>query len=81
MKITYDKEIDAMYIYFKKEKISKTVPMGDDFIIDIDKNKNIVGLEILNASRHIKDKESDKKEISRVFIGNKSFALAGSAAG
>lgn len=78
MKITYDKEVDAMYIYFKKEKISETVPIGEDFIIDIDKNKNIVGLEILNASRHIKDKESSKKEIPHISIGSRSVALAGS---
>lgn len=72
MKITYDKEIDAMYIYFKKGKVAKTLSVGADFITDVDAKGNIIGLEILNASHHI----DGKREHSRISIGNKSFSLA-----
>ena len=72
MKITYDKGVDAMYIYFKKGKVAKTFTMGGDFITDIDMKGNVIGLEILNASHHI----DEKKERSQITIGNKSFSLS-----
>lgn len=53
MKTTYDKEIDAMYIYLKKTKIFKTVPVTQDIIIDLDKEGGIVGIEVLDASKHV----------------------------
>ena len=37
MKITYDKQADAIYIYFQKGKVKKTVAMSDDFIEHIRK--------------------------------------------
>ena len=50
MKITYDKVAGAMYIYFKKGKIVKTLPINQYINIDLDKNEKIVGVELLNAS-------------------------------
>jgi len=35
MKITYDKEANAAYIYIRKfQKVSRTVPVTNDVIID-----------------------------------------------
>ncbi|MDD5050218.1 MAG: DUF2283 domain-containing protein [Candidatus Pacebacteria bacterium] len=53
MKITYDKLADAMYIYFRKGKIKKTVEMNRNFIADMDTKGNVLGLEILNASSQL----------------------------
>lgn len=53
MKITYDKIADAMYIYFKKAKIFKTVKMDDGFLVDTDEKGKTIGIEILGASSQI----------------------------
>ncbi len=55
MKITYDKEADAAYIYLK-DKISKgevksTVSMNENIVLDFDSNKKLIGIEILSASK------------------------------
>lgn len=53
MKIQYDKLADAMYIYFRKAKVSKTIKMKDRLIVDVDKVGKIIGLEILGVSTQI----------------------------
>ena len=55
MEITYDKQADAMYIYFQKgKKPARTVELADLLIADLDKSGHIVGVEILDASRQVK---------------------------
>lgn len=71
MKITYDKEVDAMYVYFRKGRISKTLEIGANFLADLDSRGNILGMEILNASKYI----SERREKPRISIGSKSFSL------
>lgn len=56
MKIEYDKIADAMYIYFKKAKIYKTVKMQDRLVVDIDREGNIIGMEVLEASSQLPQK-------------------------
>ncbi len=57
MKLEYDKEVDAAYIYIKypiKEgEAEKTIELNDDLIVDFDKNDKLIGIEILNASKVI----------------------------
>ncbi len=48
MKITYDKEAEAAYIYFSEEKSFKTVRLNDQVLIDVDKAGKPVGVEILD---------------------------------
>lgn len=52
MKITYDKKIDAMYIYLttKKYKITNTREITPGAMADY-AGDNLVGIEILNASK------------------------------
>ena len=57
MKMNYDKIADALYIYLNKGKVFKTVKMADRMIVDTDKDGNIVGIEILDASHQIKQKK------------------------
>ena len=52
MKINYDKEIDAKYICFKKVKVAKTHEKKEWLLFDYDKNGEIIGIEILNATKH-----------------------------
>lgn len=51
MKTTYDKTTDAMYIYLKKGQISRTIPLSDQIIIDLDKKGILLGIEILDAKK------------------------------
>jgi uncharacterized protein YuzE len=51
MWLDYDKEVDVLYMSFRKPQRAKdTIEMGDDILIRKD-GKDIVGLTILNASR------------------------------
>ena len=47
MKITYDPDADAMYIYLKEGKSFKTKEVDDNTILDYDKEGNVIGIEIL----------------------------------
>lgn len=52
MKISYDKKVDAMYIYLtsKKKKITDTRELDDGWIADY-AGDELVGIEILDASK------------------------------
>jgi uncharacterized protein YuzE len=53
MEISYDKKADAMYIEFRKGEFSKNKKIDDFTVIDMDKDDNILGIELLNASKRI----------------------------
>jgi uncharacterized protein YuzE len=50
MKIRYDKETDIIYIRFSDAKIIESDEAKPGIILDYDKNGNIAGIEVLNAS-------------------------------
>ncbi|MFH1978108.1 MAG: DUF2283 domain-containing protein [Candidatus Aenigmatarchaeota archaeon] len=60
MKMTYDKEVDAAYIYLKdtikKGEVKSTQTMNENIILDFDKDKKLIGIEILSASKVIPKK-------------------------
>lgn len=48
----YDPEADAAYIRVRrKAKIYETAEINRDVLADLDKNKKLIGIEILNFSR------------------------------
>ena len=55
MKFTYDKEVDAAYIYFihplKAGQARNTVTMNDSINLDFDSKGKLLGIEILAASK------------------------------
>ena len=55
MKITYDPEVDAAYIYFtEKEPLEvTTIRLTEDIAVDLGPGEEIVGIEVLDASRHL----------------------------
>ena len=60
MEITFDKEANALYIEFSKGEFAANKKIDDDTIIDLDKDENILGIELLNVSKRIsKDFLSD----------------------
>lgn len=54
MRITYDPEPDAAYFYLK-EGVSQvtTVRITEDFAVDLGPGEELVGLEVLFASKHL----------------------------
>ena len=57
MKITYDKEADAVYIKFQDGKFVKNQEVSDGIILDIGPKGIILGLEILDARSRLKSKK------------------------
>ena len=51
MKITYDKEADAMYIYLNDKEVVKTVKVSNKVLVDLDVDGNLRGIEVLFVSK------------------------------
>lgn len=62
MQITYDEEVDALYISFKAAKQVGTKRIDDDIAFDYNGEGKIAGIEVLDASRRIAG--IDKKNFS-----------------
>jgi uncharacterized protein YuzE len=52
MWLNYDADADVIYLHFEKEPISNHSEMRDDGIILDYRGKELVGLTILEASKH-----------------------------
>jgi uncharacterized protein YuzE len=52
VKVEYDRESDILYIKFKESKIADTKMLSEDAYIDLDKDGNLVGIEIWKASQN-----------------------------
>ena len=50
-KISYDKLAKALYIKMSKNKVFKTKEITPNFIVDVDRKGNVVGVEILNTTQ------------------------------
>ena len=55
MKVKYDQEVDVLTIQLSNVPIEESDQDKPGVILDYDKDGNIVGLEILNASKRIEN--------------------------
>ena len=55
MKITYDPEVDVNRIIFSSAPIEESDEEKPGVIFDFDKNGNVVGMEILDASKRMEN--------------------------
>lgn len=53
MEVEYDIKSDSKYIRLMKGKVSSTNKIKDWLFHDIDKNGEVIGIEVLNASKHL----------------------------
>ncbi|OGA94668.1 MAG: hypothetical protein A3G27_14025 [Betaproteobacteria bacterium RIFCSPLOWO2_12_FULL_66_14] len=54
MKITYDHEVDALYIRFKDTTVT-TKHLADGIAADYDAEGKLAGIEILDATKRLDD--------------------------
>ncbi len=52
MKVNYDREVDVLRILLSDRQIVESDETRADVILDYDADGNVVGMEILNASKH-----------------------------
>lgn len=50
MQFIYDKEADAIAIWFKDVSPCRTIDLTDDIFMDVDENGKLAGIEVLHAS-------------------------------
>ena len=58
MKITYDPEVDVLRLIFSSAVIEESDEEKPGIILDFDKDGNVVGMEILDASRRMENPRS-----------------------
>ena len=59
MKVTYDPEVDVLRIIFKPDvEVDESDEDKPGIILDYDSNGDIIGLEILDASKRIENPRS-----------------------
>jgi excisionase family DNA binding protein len=52
MKITYDPEVDALYISFSNGSRDKQQPITDEMTLDLSADGSVLGVEILDATQN-----------------------------
>ena len=62
MKITYDREVDALYIRFKETTVT-TKHLAEGIAADYDTDGNLAGIEILDAVKRLGDPHIFKQVI------------------
>ena len=61
MKIKYDRDVDAIYIdIIEGKKSVKTILLSEDVALDFSGNEELVGIEILDASKVLGSKSNAK---------------------
>ncbi len=64
MKVIYDRQADVLDIVFSDVAIEESDEDKPGVILDYDKDGNIVGLEVLDASKHVDDPHSVEYAVS-----------------
>jgi uncharacterized protein YuzE len=57
LRIEYDKEADALYIQLREVSVNDNIDIEEGVTIDLDEEKHIVGIEILDASKKLSLKD------------------------
>lgn len=66
MKIEYDPDADALYIQVREAEVGDNIDIEDGVSVDVDADKHIVGLEILDASKRLTASELSNIVIQRL---------------
>lgn len=53
--VHYDRNADAAYIRFSEDKVLESEEVSEGVVLDYDADGRIVGMEVLDASRHLSE--------------------------
>lgn len=57
MKIEYDREADALYIELREANVEDSIDIEEGVTVDLDGQRHIVGIEILDVSKRLSLKD------------------------
>ena len=66
MKINYDPEADALYIYLLEVQAIESEEIAPDIIVDFCEDGKVIGIEILNVSKHLRE----ISDLSKIRVAN-----------
>lgn len=69
MKLRYDKETDTLVITLRNNEIDETEEIRTGVLADLDRDGNLVSLEVLNASKKV-------DSINELIYGSNVLALS-----
>ncbi|MCD4829213.1 MAG: DUF2283 domain-containing protein [Candidatus Cloacimonetes bacterium] len=69
MKIQIDRKADALYFRLREGTIIESEEVRPGFILDFDEKGDVIGIEVLDASKHM-----NADEISSVTVQNVNLA-------
>ncbi len=64
MKVRYDKQVDVLYITFSEKKVKESDEDKPGIILDYAQDGSIVGIEILDASKKMKQPAKVEYEVA-----------------
>ncbi|GFP20248.1 hypothetical protein HKBW3S42_00294 [Candidatus Hakubella thermalkaliphila] len=70
MRVRYDEQVDILYIRIKETPYYESDEIREGIIMDYDKDGNVIGIEILDASEYLAPDElaTVKFDISRAIV-------------
>ena len=74
MKVSYDKEVDSLYIELSTQKPDGVIEIEEGINIDITSDGNIIGIELIGATKKIPLDSFLKYEIDGESIGLMAMA-------
>lgn len=64
MKATYDEQADSLWIRWNEQPIEESDEVAPGIILDYDSCGNVVGVEVVNASKKIKRSSGERLAIT-----------------
>lgn len=68
-KFSYDKKNDDLFLFNPKSKSKGSVELGD-FVLDFNNKKELVGIQIMNASKLLKDIVAENMSTIKQVLNN-----------
>ena len=75
MRVTYDRDADAMYIYLTEKVVAKTVTVSSRVMVDLDEDGNLRGVEVLFASKLFSDTDFSHIHLELPQVGEVDLQL------
>lgn len=69
MKTEYDPEADALYIQIREARPDDNIDIEEGVTVDIDADRHIVGVEILDASKRLSPSDLSSITILKLPLG------------